>query len=46
MYVNLIAFGHVLRRVEKYFIVVGIGKDIGWVQQTTLKTTTYWKVNI
>jgi hypothetical protein len=46
MYVNPIAFKHALGRVEKYFVVVRIGKDIGWVWQTTFKTTTCWKVNI
>jgi hypothetical protein len=46
MYVNFIAFGHALRRVEKYFVIVGIGKDNGWVRQTTFKTTTCQKVNI
>jgi hypothetical protein len=32
--------------VEGDFIVVGAGKDFGWVWQTTFKTTTCGKVGI
>jgi hypothetical protein len=46
MYVNPIPFEHVLWRVEGNFVDVGVGKDIGWVQQITFKTTACGKVNI
>jgi hypothetical protein len=46
MYVDHVAFELVLWRMEGDFVIVGIGKDFGWVQQIAFKTIACGKVNI
>ncbi len=46
MYVNHVTFRLALWKVEGDFVDVGVGKDFGWIQQITFKTTSYWKVSI
>jgi hypothetical protein len=46
MYVNLVVFNLALWRVEGDFVVVGIGKDFGWVWKTAFKITTCGKIGI
>ncbi len=46
MYVNPTTFKHVLWRVEGDFVVVGVGKDIGWLWQIAFKTLACGKIGI
>ncbi len=45
-YVKIVAFRPTLWKVEGDFVDVGVGKFFGWVQQTTLKTTSCQKFDI